>query len=230
MYYANKSTFYLKQYGPAVLILVISVVLIGSGIYIYLKSNNSIKPSTNKDVIANVNDTSKNEVSKVTEDAKPEKKVPEVKPEPKVEEVKNEVPVKKVNILEELNSLGVLQKSNKYIVKEIKDNGSIVISNGSTNTEINMVGVEIKNKKQDAINKIKSDLLNKEITLAFDNQRTEKNKMYVYLYIENENLYNENILKSGLATLRTERENISLLDTLLKAQLQAKDSKVGVWR
>ena len=38
MYYNNKSTFYVKQYGPTVLIIVISVLLIFVGVYAYLSS------------------------------------------------------------------------------------------------------------------------------------------------------------------------------------------------
>ena len=39
MYYDNKSTFYIKQYGPAVFTIVVSLVLVLGGLYIYLSSN-----------------------------------------------------------------------------------------------------------------------------------------------------------------------------------------------
>jgi len=39
MYYENKKVFYLKQYGPAAIIIVVSIVLILSGIYLSLNSN-----------------------------------------------------------------------------------------------------------------------------------------------------------------------------------------------
>lgn len=39
MYYENKKVFYIKQYGPAALIIVISLVLIFSGIYLSLNGN-----------------------------------------------------------------------------------------------------------------------------------------------------------------------------------------------
>lgn len=39
MYYENKRTFYIKQYGPAALMLLIALVLIGTGIYIAVKPN-----------------------------------------------------------------------------------------------------------------------------------------------------------------------------------------------
>jgi len=37
MYYENKRTFYIKQYGPAALILLVALVLIGTGIYLAVK-------------------------------------------------------------------------------------------------------------------------------------------------------------------------------------------------
>ena len=44
MYYDNKSTFYIKQYGPAVFTIVISLLLVLGGLYIYLSSNRNNKP------------------------------------------------------------------------------------------------------------------------------------------------------------------------------------------
>jgi len=51
MYYENKRTFYIKQYGPAALILLIALVLIGTGIYI------AVKPDANKIHANNTNNT-----------------------------------------------------------------------------------------------------------------------------------------------------------------------------
>lgn len=39
MYYENKKQFYIKQYGPAIAIIAVSLVLIISGIYLSLNSN-----------------------------------------------------------------------------------------------------------------------------------------------------------------------------------------------
>lgn len=54
MYYENKRTFYLKQYGPAVILLFIALILIGTGIYI------AVKPDSNNEVANNGNNTSNN--------------------------------------------------------------------------------------------------------------------------------------------------------------------------
>lgn len=49
MYYENKRTFYLKQYGPAVILLFVALILIGTGIYI------AVKPDSNDEVANNNN-------------------------------------------------------------------------------------------------------------------------------------------------------------------------------
>lgn len=58
MYYENKRTFYIKQYGPAALILLIALVLIGTGIYL------GLKPEDNK-LIANNGNTDNNTPTEV---------------------------------------------------------------------------------------------------------------------------------------------------------------------
>ena len=44
MYYDNKSTFYIKQYGPAAFTIALSLVLVVGGLYIYLSSNKNNNP------------------------------------------------------------------------------------------------------------------------------------------------------------------------------------------
>lgn len=54
MYYENKRTFYLKQYGPAVILLFVALILIGTGIYI------AVKPDSNDEVANNNNNNTSN--------------------------------------------------------------------------------------------------------------------------------------------------------------------------
>lgn len=54
MYYENKRTFYLKQYGPAVILLFVALILIGTGIYI------AVKPDSNNEVANNNNNNTSN--------------------------------------------------------------------------------------------------------------------------------------------------------------------------
>lgn len=54
MYYDNKSTFYIKQYGPAAFTIALSLVLVVGGLYIYLSSNKNNNP---QDTLVAKNDT-----------------------------------------------------------------------------------------------------------------------------------------------------------------------------
>ena len=47
MYYDNKSSFYLKQYGLPILAIVISLIIIGAGSYIYWLSSTTNAPKQN---------------------------------------------------------------------------------------------------------------------------------------------------------------------------------------
>jgi hypothetical protein len=214
MYYDNKSAFYMKQYGPAIIVTVLSVALIGSGIYIYLKSDNINKSQTHQEQVASVASENKTENKPVAEESN------NLKVEKTVSTTKT--------VSDELNSLNILQKSSIYKVETITDAGSLIIGNGSTKEEIYLIGVDFNNCNKDIIQKMRNDLSSKDVQIAFDAQKIENSKMYGYVYVDN-TIYNEDLLKSGYAKLRVERNNINLLDKLLKAQLEAKNTSLGIW-
>lgn len=73
MYYENKRSFYIKQYGPACIIILVSVILIGTGVFLGYKSMNgdntkivgseqTVKNSSDKTV--KVEETNSYELSK----------------------------------------------------------------------------------------------------------------------------------------------------------------------
>lgn len=78
MYYENKKQFYIKQYGPAAIIIVVSLVLILSGIYLSLNSNNTPKeevasidkPSTTTTTPAKTTETNASVVTDFAEQGK----------------------------------------------------------------------------------------------------------------------------------------------------------------
>lgn len=220
MYYDNKSAFYMKQYGPAIIVTALSVALIGSGIYIYLKSGN-IDNKPKQEEVANLDTESKSNDNITNE----ENTVEETK---NTQEVVQPVSTTKT-ISDELTALEMLQKSKAYKVESVTDSGAIVIANDSSKEEIYLIGADFSNSKNDAVKKMREDLSSKNVQIAFDAEKIEDSKMYAYVYIDN-SLYNETLLKSGVATLRVERKNINLLDRLLKAQLEAKNTNTGIWR
>ena len=250
MYYDNKSTFYIKQYGPAAFTIALSLVLVVGGLYIYLSSN---KNNKHQDTLVAKNDTQSeqkveqsNSLQDVKEDDNVSNSTPNVVEEKKdeninqdvnntsnVSEVKSSVninDVKITNVLSaELRALNKLQKSKELTVVGVDDNKNIIINANDKNYKASLIGIDYKKSGLDIKDKLNSDLANKKVTIAFDNVKVQDNTLCVYLYVDG-NLYNQKLLKDGLAILNVEKANTSLLNELVNAQKQAKTNNIGIWQ
>ena len=244
MYYDNKSTFYIKQYGPAAFTIALSLVLVVGGLYIYLSSNKNNNP---QDTLVAKNDTQseqKVEQSNSLQDVKEDNvsnSTPNVVEEKKdvninqnvsnttnASEVKSSVninDVKITNVLSaELRALNKLEKSKELTVVGVDDNKDIIINANDKNYKASLIGIDYKKSGLDI-----KDLANKKVTIAFDNVKVQDNTLCVYLYVDG-NLYNQKLLKDGLAILNVEKANTSLLNELVNAQKQAKANNIGIWQ
>ena len=249
MYYDNKSTFYIKQYGPAAFTIALSLVLVVGGLYIYLSSNKNNKP---QDTLVAKNDTQseqqveqsnslqdvkKNNVSNSTPNVVEEKKDENINQNvsntTNASEVKSSVninDVKITNVLSaELRALNKLEKSKELTVVGVDDNKNIIINANDKNYKASLIGIDYKKSGLDIKDKLNSDLANKKVTIAFDNVKVQDNTLCVYLYVDG-NLYNQKLLKDGLAILNVEKANTSLLNELVNAQKQAKTNNIGIWQ
>lgn len=254
MYYDNKSTFYIKQYGPAVLTIVISLVLVLGGLYIYLSSNRNNKPQDTL-VAKNVTEQQQIEVNENTEttnslqeaEKKEEESKTEIveKEEPKKEEVKPvvaEVETKEVTekvnvndikisntISSNIKKLSKLEKLNDVKVLGVDDNKNIIVNISGNNYKISLIGIDYKKSNNNIKDKLDNDLTNKTISIAFDNVKQENDTLCAYIYVDG-NLYNKELLKNGLAILKVEKANTSLLTELVNAQKEAKTNNIGIWQ
>lgn len=249
MYYDNKSTFYIKQYGPAAFTIALSLVLVVGGLYIYLSSNKNNNP---QDTLVAKNDTQSEqqvEQSNSLQDVKEDNvsnSTPNVVEEKKdvninqnvsnatnASEVKSSVninDVKITNVLSaELRALNKLEKSKELTVVGVDDNKNIIINANDKNYKASLIGIDYKKSGLDIKDKLNSDLANKKVTIAFDNVKVQDNTLCVYLYVDG-NLYNQKLLKDGLAILNVEKANTSLLNELVNAQKQAKTNNIGIWQ
>ena len=249
MYYDNKSTFYIKQYGPAAFTIALSLVLVVGGLYIYLSSNKNNKP---QDTLVAKNDTQseqqveqsnslqdvkENNVSNSTPNVVKEKKDENINQNvsntTNASEVKSSVninDVKITNVLSaELRALNKLEKSKELTVVGVDDNKNIIINANDKNYKASLIGIDYKKSGLDIKDKLNSDLANKKVTIAFDNVKVQDNTLCVYLYVDG-NLYNQKLLKDGLAILNVEKANTSLLNELVNAQKQAKTNNIGIWQ
>lgn len=191
MYYENKRSFYIRQYGPSVIAILISIVLIAGGLYI---ATVSLENDLNKEQIANLANDSSVDIS-------------------------NTMP-------ETLAKLNAFTKSKEYKVYAISNDAGIIIETSKNEYyKINLIGIENSTSLKE---KLEEELVDKKITIEFDNSKLEKNKAYAYIYLDN-TLYNTKVLEKGYATLRVERNNVDKLDILLQAETNARNAKIGVW-
>jgi endonuclease YncB( thermonuclease family) len=132
-------------------------------------------------------------------------------------------------IIKYFESLPELEKSKEVNVINVNPSGSINVEVDGDKLEITLIGIDFKYSDDLAINKIKFDLLNKKVKVAFDKLRSENGKTYAYVY-SGKSLYNAELLKTGLVTLKTERKNIELNKDLANAQAYARQNSLGVWK
>lgn len=249
MYYDNKSTFYIKQYGPAAFTIALSLVLVVGGLYIYLSSNKNNNPQDTLVAKNNTQSEQQVEQSNSLQDVKEDNvsnSTPNVVEEKKdvninqnvsnttnASEVKSSVntnDVKITNVLSaELRALNKLEKSKELTVVGVDDNKNIIINANDKNYKASLIGIDYKKSGLDIKDKLNSDLANKKVTIAFDNVKVQDNTLCVYLYVDG-NLYNQKLLKDGLAILNVEKANTSLLNELVNAQKQAKTNNIGIWQ
>ena len=214
MYYDNKSSFYVKQYGSTIIIAVLSILLIISGTFIFYLLN--INPNTN------LEQTNKDTDMQIEENI-------DKKEEPK-EEVENK-PLQQdiVKTTAYFDNLESSKFSEVATVTGIKSSNQITIETAESIINAQLIGIDLSyvdvNKY---IENLRTNLLNKEVKIVFDKERKTNDIYNVYIYV-NDDLYNAEVLKSGMATLKSERINIALTKTLGQAQKEARDNKAGVW-
>ena len=141
MYYNGKKEFYFKQYGIPILTLAFSVLLVGSGIYIYWAASTSY---TSKNVTVIASNELKNTEQQVSN-------------------------VNLLN--EKLESLASLEKSEDGTITEIKEDASVIFTLGDEQFKINLLGIDTTAPSETLIAKMKEDLLNKNAKLSFENER-----------------------------------------------------------
>ncbi len=181
MYYENKRSFYIKQYGPTALVIVAALALIVTGVVIGFNSMNE-----------------------------------------------GNVVAEKPNEIIDSNSYTYTEQAITGKVTSVK--GLTVTVNSNNNTyEINLIGIMQNDKNTELSKTIANDLKGKTVTVDYDNVKTEDDKVYGYIYVD-DTLYNETLLAKGLAELRPERQNVDKLDILVAAQIKARHEGLGIWK
>ena len=109
------------------------------------------------------------------------------------------------------------------------EKNTIIVKLNSYYYEVNLIGIDYANSTATINNKLKEDLTDKEVKLAFDKVRVKDGQVYAYVYLSDDVSFNETLLKEGQARLKVESTNTSLLSKFVDAQKTAKANNVGIW-
>lgn len=139
-----------------------------------------------------------------------------------------ETMVEIANDNDELSNLPCLELSNIGKIEEIKDNGNVIFNYNEKEYELTLIGIDTENASSDLITVIKNDLLNKDVQIAFDNNKTDGTNTFAYIYLDNK-LYNEYLIESGMSALKNEQINTTYMSDLKQAQAYAKQVDNGIW-
>lgn len=202
MYYDNKLGFYMKQYGTQIVAVVVCLVIIASGLFVYLKINNRNKSTV--DVQAQVEQTQT------------------------VEQTEN-VTMDDTMLSDELRNL---KPGEKAVVKvaTIDDKGVMVLISGDKRINAKMIGVEFSNELPDTLYLVDQDLSGNNVEISFDENKTSNGYAMVYLYTDNDTLYNAKLLKEGRLTFDSTTSKKALeYNKLAESQAYAKQTLAGLW-
>ncbi len=235
MYYKNKETFYIIQYGPKVLVIIIFAIAMLFGGSYFLKVNNI----NEKTLVKAFQNLDKNkEAEKVVET---NAKVDEGS-EIEVASTSNFINVfnKDYTLLEAkdtlIKDLEKNQVSKEVKVIEVNDVNNIVIEDtDGTKYTVCMIGIKptasldiTKEKSEYYKNELETLLKNNEVQLKFDNLKKANNLHFAYVYYKGE-LLNSKILEYGYSKMKVEISNNANNKDFQKAQTKAEMEKVEIW-
>ena len=206
MYYDSKTSFYLKQYFLPIMTLIVSIILVIIGIYVYWASNSDnaqnqtlVSTNTNNSEDQN-NDSNNNQTS-------------------------NETSL----FGEYVKTLQPMEKSIYLNIKSISDDGKVIIDYNGEEVSLNLVGVDKDNLVSNYVEILNRELNSKSVKIAFDVEKTKDNEYYTYIYTDDTTLFNEYILENGLSKYKSVTNDKNCQKVLIQAQTYAKQLKRGVW-
>lgn len=202
MYYDNKFRFYIKQYGTQIIVGIICLVIIASGLFVYIKINNKtqnalpIENASNKEVIDNE---------------------------------ANIAPEDDTILSEELKKLQIGQKATVKVAT-IDDQGVLMLLSGDKRIKAKMIGTDISKEMPDTIYSIDQDLAGKYVNIAFDEAKTSNGYAMIYIYTDESDLYNAKLLKEGRLIFDSSISKKAVeYNNLAESQAYAKQTLAGVW-
>ena len=203
MYYDNKFGFYVKQYGTQIVVGIICLIIVLSGLFIYFKINNKTEAGSTVLSSSVENNVETNDQQNVTEDD---------------------------SILpEELRNLNAGDKVSVKVAT-VEDGGVLVVLSGDKRIKAKLIGADFSEIMPDTLYFMNETLEGKYVDIAFDESKVSNGYAMLYVYLDNDALYNASILKEGKLVLDSSLNKKSLqYNNLAESQAYAKQTLAGVW-
>lgn len=130
---------------------------------------------------------------------------------------------------------------NRYKVVSVVDGDTFKIIYEGKEEKVRLIGIDTpesvhpdKSKNIEygtqVSNYVKELIQKKEVRLEFDvSQRDKYGRLLAYVYLENNEMLNEKLLKEGYAKISTYPPNVKYVEHFTKIQEESRKNKVGLW-
>ena len=203
MYYDNKLGFYFKQYGTQIIVGIVCLIIVISGLFLYFKINDNTQQNTTVTANTQENNVETDSQTNVTEDD---------------------------SILpEELRSLSAGQKTTVKVAT-VEDECVLTLIAGNQRIKAKLIGADYSESMPDTLYLVNQDLEGTYVDIAFDESKVSNGYAMVYVYTDQNTLYNAKILKEGKLVLDSTMNKKALENnSLAESQAYAKQTLAGVW-
>ena len=115
-------------------------------------------------------------------------------------------------------------------IATIEDGGVLIILTDSSRVKAKLIGVDYSEIMPDTFYNLNADLVGKYVDISFDESKISNGYAMIYLYSEQNTLYNSRILEQGNAILSSDISKKALeYNDLAESQAYAKQNLAGVW-
>ena len=203
MYYDNKLGFYFKQYGTQIIVGIVCLIIVISGLFLYFKINDNTQQNTTVTANTQENNVETDSQTNVTEDD---------------------------SILpEELRNLTAGQKTTVKVAT-VEDECTLILIAGNQRIKAKLIGTDYSESLPDTLYNVNQDLEGTYVDIAFDESKVLNGYAIVYVYTDQNTLYNAKILKEGKLVLDSTMNKKALeYNNLAESQAYAKQTLAGVW-
>lgn len=127
-------------------------------------------------------------------------------------------------------------ENKKYLVERVVDGDTIELKIDGKIESVRLIGIDAPEKNEcyvnEATEELKKILQNKNVRLESDSSQNDRDKydrLLQYIYLDDETLVNEKLVKEGIAKEYTYKIPYRFQKDFLNYQNLAKEEKLGLW-